>query len=111
MSHPPIWSVALPGDAEPPFTIWVNGEPREEGTHFTVQGRMLRFTTPLIPTPTRRRFGRKMVQFAGVGVYGDHQADVVDIRYRAGDRMEQATGLPIIPPEPVDPSTPPDDPA
>jgi hypothetical protein len=40
-----------------------------------------------------------MVLLAGVGVYGDQKADVVDLRYDVGGRMQHATELPIIPPE------------
>ena len=40
-----------------------------------------------------------MVLLAGVGVYGDQKADVVDLRYHVGGRMQHATELPVIPPE------------
>lgn len=95
-----VWSVALPEGAEPPLQVWVNGEPREEGVHFTVEGRWLRFTTPLVPKPREKKgFGRRMALLAGVGVYGDQQADVVDLRYHRGGRIQHATGLPVIPPQ------------
>ena len=99
MSETPTWNVALPEGAEPPFAVWVNGEPRHEGEHYTVEGRWLRFTTPLVPKIKKRGFGRKMVLLAGVGVYGDQKADVVDLQYYVGGRMQHATELPIIPPE------------
>jgi hypothetical protein len=99
MSDSPIWNVALPAGAEPPFAVWVNGEPRHEGEHYTVEGRWLRFTTPLVPKIKKRGFGRNMVLLAGVGVYGDQKADVVDLQYYVGGRMQHATELAIIPPE------------
>jgi hypothetical protein len=40
-----------------------------------------------------------MMLLAGIGVYGDQKADVVDLRYHVAGRMQHATGLPIIPPE------------
>lgn len=101
-----VWSVALPKGAEPPFQVWVNGEPREEGSDYAVEGRWLRFSTPLVPkvrTP-RRGLGRRMALLAGVGVYGDQKADTVDLRYHVGGQVKHATELPIIPPAPGDPS-------
>ncbi len=95
----PMWSVALPAGAEPPFQVWVNGEPREEGTDYVVQGRWLRFHAPLTPKTRGRGFGKRMMLVAGIGVYGDQKADVVDLRYQAGGRMQHATDLPILPPE------------
>lgn len=97
----PVWSVALPAGAEPPFQVWVNGQPREEGEHFTVEGRWLRFTTPLVPVDrqAKRGLGRRMALLAGVGVYGDQKADVVDLRYHRDGAIQHATGLPVIPPQ------------
>lgn len=97
----PVWSVALPEGAEPPFMVWVNGAPREEGEHYTVEGRWLRFTTPLVPKvrAPKRGVGRRMALLAGVGVYGDQKADIVDLRYHRGGAVQHATELPIIPPE------------
>lgn len=105
----PVWSVALPEGAEPPFMVWVNGAPREEGEHYTVEGRWLRFSTPLVPktrTP-KRGVGRRMALLAGVGVYGDQKADVVDLRYHRNGVIQHATELPIIPPEAAAPTDPP----
>ncbi len=100
MPETPTWNVALPADAEPPFMVWVNGEPREEGVHYTVEGRWLRFTTPLVPKVTERKkgLGRRMALLAGVGVYGDQKADVVDLRYHVAGAMRHATELPVIAP-------------
>ncbi len=89
----------LPEGAEPPFQAWVNGRSMEEGTDFMVEGRWLRFRAPLTPKARRRGTGRRMLLVAGVGVYGDQTADVVDLRYHAGGRVQHATELPIIPPQ------------
>jgi hypothetical protein len=94
----PVWSVALPQGAEPPFQVWVNGEPRGEGTHYSVEGRWLRFRTPLTPKARAVGPGRRLMLLAGIGVYGDQKADIVDLRYHVGGQARHATGLPIIPP-------------
>lgn len=81
--------------------VWLNGAPREEGEHYTVEGRWLRFSTPLVPKARARKrgVGRRMALLAGVGVYGDQKADVVDLRYHRGGTVQHATELPIIPPD------------
>lgn len=96
---PPIWSVALPQHAEEPFQVWVNGSPRVRDVDYTVEGRWLRFTTPLVPKVKSRSVGRRMMLLAGIGVYGDQKASVVDLQYHVAGHMQHATELLIIPPE------------
>ncbi len=40
---------------------------------------------------------------AGIGVYGDLKADVVDLQYHSGGRPQLASGLPVIPPRDPEP--------
>ena len=94
----PVWSVPLPADAEPPYEVYVNGEPKREGVDYTVEGRWVRFTTPLKPK-VETGLGRRIMLGIGIGVYGDLRADSVDISYRAGGTTRLATGLPVIPPQ------------
>ena len=94
---PPTWSVPIPDGAEPPFTVYVNGAPRSEGSDFTVDGRWLRFAKPLAPKPKIGRGGRFLIGI-GIGVYGDTKADTVDLQYHRGGRPQLATDLPVIPP-------------
>lgn len=95
---PPVWSVALPAGAEPPYTVFVNGVQQREDEDFTVDGRWLRFRSPLKVRP--RLSPRQRIMLAiGIGVYGDLTADVVDIQYRARGEPRSATGLPVIPPQ------------
>lgn len=102
----PTWNVALPEGAVPPFQVWVNGEPRDEGTHYDVGGRWLRFRTPLTPKVRVKSVGRRMMLLAGIGVYGDQKADVVDLRYHVNGRVRHATALPILPPDAAEPPAP-----
>jgi hypothetical protein len=94
----PAWNVPLPEGAEPPYDVYVNGEPQVEGEDFTVEGRWLRFTRRLVPRP-RLGAGRRAMLLMGIGVYGDLKGDTVDLRYRSAGRPELVSGLPIIPPE------------
>lgn len=93
----PTWSVALPAGAEPPFDVYVNGERRTAGTDYTVEGRWVRFSSPLKAQPPLG-LGRRIMLGMGIGVYGDLKGDVVDVSYRAKGVNVLASGLPIIPP-------------
>jgi len=93
-----VWSVALPPGAEPPYRVWVNGEPREEGVDYAVEGRWLRFGAPLSARP-KLGFGRRILLLIGIGVYGDLKGDTVDLSYTAGGQPQHATNLTIIPPQ------------
>jgi hypothetical protein len=97
-----FWSVPLPEGAEPPFAVYVNGEPRTEPTDYVVEGRWLRFSAPLRPKQ-RLGVGRRVLLSIGSGVYGDLTADVVDVRFHRDGRREVATGLLVIPPPDADP--------
>jgi hypothetical protein len=96
----PVWSVALPADAEPPLDVYVNGERRTPDSDYTVEGRWVRFTTPLKAQPPLG-LGRRIMLGMGIGVYGDLKGDVVDVSYRANGVSQLASGLPIIPPDGV----------
>ena len=92
-----VWSVALPPDADPPYDVYVNGERRIQDADYTVEGRWVRFTTPLKPQPALG-LGRRIMLGIGIGVYGDLKGDVVDVSFRRHGRTELARGRPIIAP-------------
>jgi hypothetical protein len=94
---PPTWSVPLPEGAEGPFTVYLDGAPRHEGTDFTVEGRWLRFTEPLT---SRKKVGRggKLLLGIGIGVYKDLKSPPVDLQYFIDGRPQLANNLPVIPP-------------
>jgi hypothetical protein len=94
---PAVWSVPLPEGAERPFTVYLDGAPRHEGTHFTVEGRWLRFAEPL-SSPKKMGRGGKLLLGIGIGVYKDMTAPTVDLQYHRGGRPQLATNLVVIPP-------------
>jgi hypothetical protein len=89
------WRVPLPRGAEPPYRVFVNGVPQQEGGDYEVVGSELRFARPL--QKERLGAGRWIAIFLGLfGSYGKN--DSVDVQYRLGGRETVATGLDIIPP-------------
>jgi hypothetical protein len=84
--------VRLPGGAEPPYRVFVNGIPQQEGTDFKVVGDELHFARSL--EKEKLGLGRWTAMFLGLfGSYG--QNDQVDVQYQLGGRTAHATGLDI----------------
>ena len=58
------WRVPLPRGAEPPYRVFVNGVPQQEGTDYEVAGGELRFSKPL--EKERLGVGRWTAMFLGL---------------------------------------------
>jgi hypothetical protein len=85
-----VRSVLLPAGAEPPIRVYVNGEEWAEGTDFTVEGPVLRFSRALKAQP-KLGLGRSVMLAMGIGVYGDLKGDQLDIQYRSGSQSLSAS--------------------
>jgi hypothetical protein len=94
---PNVWRVKLPRGAEPPFGVFVNGVPQEEGKDYFVHGDELRFKYELAKEG-ELGFWRWTAMF--LALFGTYRRnDSVDVQYRIAGRTTVATGLDIIPPE------------
>jgi hypothetical protein len=84
--------VRLPRGAEPPYRVFVNGIPQQEGKDYKVVGDELHFARTL--EKEKLGLGRWTAMFLGLfGSYG--QNDQVDVQYQLGGRTAHATGLDI----------------
>jgi hypothetical protein len=84
--------VRLPRGAEPPYRVFVNGIPQQEGEDYEVVGDELHFAARL--QKEKLGLGRWTAMFLGLfGSYG--QNDQVDVQYQLGGRTAHATGLDI----------------
>ena len=89
------WRVPLPRGAEPPYRVFVNGVPQEEGSDYVVVGHELQFNRPL----EKERLGRGRWTAMFLGLFGSYgKNDSVDVQFRLAGRETVATGLDIIPP-------------
>jgi hypothetical protein len=91
------WRVQLPRNVRPPFEVFVNGVPQQEGSDFE-----------LAPTGDALLFRRELVQEGklglwrwflgawGIGTY--RRNDVVDVRYTLDGRTLVAHALTVEPP-------------
>jgi hypothetical protein len=85
--------VELPPHVLPPFEVFLNGVPQQEGSDYRVEGRTLVFARPLA-REGRLGFWRWASMFLGLaGTY--RQNDSVDVVYQAAGRRTVASGLPI----------------
>ena len=92
----PRWTVPLPRGAEPPYRVFVNGVPQQEGVDYTVQGHALVFRKHL-EKEGRLGVGRWTAMF--LGLFGTYRKnDSVDVQYTVAGRPQLATGLDIVPP-------------
>jgi hypothetical protein len=85
--------VDLPPEALPPFQVFVNGVPQEQGKDFRVEGRSLVFERTLAQEG-KLGFWRWLSLLLGVaGTY--RQNDSVDVVYARAGRRVVANNLPI----------------
>jgi len=87
------WLVKLPSDAEPPYSVFVNGVRQSEGSDYTAQKGHLVFTKPLAKEG-KLGFWRWLSMFLAIaGTY--RRNDSVDVQYEAQGVTKVATGLEI----------------
>ena len=78
--------VRLPPGVRPPFDVYVNGVPQQEGTDYDVNGDMLRFPRRLARDQVSG--WRWLIGAFGIGTY--RQDDSVDVRYERDGRSRVA---------------------
>ena len=88
------WRVQLPGNVRPPFEVFVNGVPQQEGVDFELArtGDALLFRRELAQEG-RLGFWRWFLGAWGIGTY--RRNDVVDVRYQLDGRTLVAHGLAV----------------
>jgi hypothetical protein len=91
------WRVQLPQDVRPPFEVFVNGVPQQEGTDFeTTPSGTLLFRRELAQEG-KLGFWRWFLGAWGIGTY--RRNDTVDVRYTLDGRSMVAHALPVQAPK------------
>ena len=86
--------VRLPGGAERPINVFINGTEQREGTDFTLHGREVVFSRPLVKERVGR--GRWLAMALGLfGSYGENES--VDVHFRRGGKTEVLSDAEILP--------------
>lgn len=85
----------LPRGVRPPFEVFVNGVPQQEGADYDATAGALLFRRELAQEG-RLGFWRWFLGAWGIGTY--RRNDVVDVRYTVDGRTLVAHALPVTPP-------------
>jgi hypothetical protein len=90
------WRVELPPAVRPPFEVFVNGVPQQEGVDYELApgGEALLFLHELVQEG-RLGFWRWFLGAWGIGTY--RRNDVVDVRYAIDGRTLVAHALAVTP--------------
>ena len=85
--------VRLPNGAGRPIQVFINGREQREGQDYTVRGREILFSRPLVKEKLSR--ARWMAMLLGLfGSYGKNEA--VDVHFRYGGKTEVITDAKIV---------------
>ena len=96
------WIVPLPRGAQPPYRVFVNGVPQEEGRDYKLDQGALVFRKHL-EKEGKLGVGRWTAMF--LGLFGTYRKnDSVDVQYTQHGETKIAVGLDIIQPDAGDPS-------
>jgi len=85
--------VRLPGRAEPPITIYVNGVAQTEGEDYLIEGADIVFTRPIVKEGKLGAIRWLSMLIGVVGSYRKHET--VDIEYRSGGQVKLASDVEV----------------
>jgi hypothetical protein len=86
--------VRLPSGAERPIQVFVNGIEQTEGADYSIHGREIFFSRPLMKEQVSG--GRWLAMTLGLfGSYGKHET--VDVHFRRGGTMQVVSDAEILP--------------
>jgi hypothetical protein len=86
--------VRLPGGAERPIQVFINGLEQAEGSDYSIHGREIVFSRPLVKEKVSS--GRWLAMTLGLfGSYGKNEA--VDVHFRRGGKTQVISDAEILP--------------
>jgi hypothetical protein len=85
--------VRLPGGAEPPVVVFVNGVQQSEGEDYEVRSGEIVFSRPIL----KERVGRMRYLAMLLGLFGTYRKhETVDVEYRVEGKPRLASDLKIL---------------
>jgi hypothetical protein len=92
--------VRLPADAEPPFTVFINGVEQREGGDYRIRGREIVFNRSILKEKVGA--GRWLAMFLGLfGTYRKHET--VDVQYTRAGKAQLISDAAVHEDRPPDP--------
>lgn len=84
----------LPGGAEPPFAVFVNGVEQRQGEDYEVRGEEIVFSRQIVKETVGK--GRWLAMY--LGLFGTYRKDeTVDLQFRRAGKVELVSDLPVLP--------------
>jgi hypothetical protein len=85
--------VRLPGGAERPIQVFINGRQQTEGSDYTIHGREIVFSRSLVKEKVSG--GRWLAMTLGLfGSYGENET--VDVHFRRGGKTQVITDAKVV---------------
>jgi hypothetical protein len=85
--------VRLPNGAERPIQVFINGRQQAEGSDYTIHGREILFSRPLVKE--KLSSGRWVAMTLGLfGSYGKNES--VDVHFRRGGKVQVISDAKIL---------------
>jgi len=92
--------VRLPGGAERPIQVFVNGVEQQEGSDYSLRGREVVFQEPIYK---EGRLGLMRWLAMWIGLFGTYRRnDAVDLHFRLKGKTVVLTDVEILPDQPPD---------
>jgi hypothetical protein len=86
--------VRLPSGAERPIQVYINGTEQSEGSDYSIHGREIVFSRPLVKEKVSG--ARWLAMFLGLfGSYGKNEA--VDVHFRRAGKTQVLSNVEILP--------------
>jgi hypothetical protein len=85
--------IRLPGGAERPIQVFINGTVQSEGADYSVHGREIVFSRPLV----KERVSRSRWLAMSLGLFGSYgKNETVDVHFRRAGKVEVVTDAEIV---------------
>jgi hypothetical protein len=85
--------VRLPGGAERPIQVFINGQQQVEGSDYAIHGREIVFSRPLVKEKVSS--GRWLAMTLGLfGSYGKNES--VDVHFRRGGKVQVVSDAKVL---------------
>jgi hypothetical protein len=86
--------VRLPGGAEPPIQVFINGTELREGSDFSVHNDLIVFSRPIV----KERVSKSRWLAMSLGLFGSYgKNETVDVHFRRGGKTQVISDAEILP--------------
>jgi hypothetical protein len=86
--------VRLPGGAEPPIQVFINGTEQREGTDFSVHNDLVVFARPIV----KERVSKSRWLAMSLGLFGSYgENETVDVHFKRGGKTQVISDAEILP--------------